>query len=103
MISRLITKFTKILCHENLELYGTTSYGIIHIKCYMSPVLYISFCFTEDLLVLVKLHHRRAKFTKKFFHIFRPVCLCSPHPHEVKWVLHAWKIVVHFPLSAADP
>ena len=21
-ISRLITKFTKILCHENLELYG---------------------------------------------------------------------------------
>ena len=23
VISRLITKFTKILCHENLELYGT--------------------------------------------------------------------------------
>ena len=22
VISRLITKFTKILCHENLELYG---------------------------------------------------------------------------------
>ena len=25
VISRLITKFTKILCHENLELYGTGS------------------------------------------------------------------------------
>ena len=28
MISRLISKFTKILCHENLELYGS-GYSVI--------------------------------------------------------------------------
>ena len=58
VISRLITKFTKILCHENLELYGTSfklvtgrgqqqqryrpyHHSLVEQACFSRPLVYL--------------------------------------------------------------
>ena len=76
-ILRLITKFTKILCHENLELYGITcldfSKPLLNCQCCFKLWVRGKYTLKHFSCIMLELTNKKSTETgiKKFFQICR--------------------------------